>query len=87
MAIAYRMLGSVVEAEDVIGDVAERWAATDRDAVRVPEAWLVTATTRRALDVLRSARLQREQLPRGLAAGAGRHRRRARTTASSAARP
>ena len=50
MAIAYRLLGSVVEAEDVIGDVAERWAATDRGVVRVPEAWLVTATTRRALD-------------------------------------
>jgi RNA polymerase sigma-70 factor (ECF subfamily) len=63
MAIAYRMLGSVVEAEDVIGDVAERWAATDREVVRVPEAWLVTATTRRALDVLRSARLQRESYP------------------------
>jgi RNA polymerase sigma-70 factor (ECF subfamily) len=63
MAIAYRMLGSVVEAEDVIGDVAERWAATDRDTVRVPEAWLVTATTRRALDVLRSARLQRQSYP------------------------
>ena len=60
MAIAYRMLGSVVEAEDVVGDVAEGWAATDRDEVRIPEAWLVTATTRRALDVLRSARLQRE---------------------------
>ena len=63
MAIAYRMLGSVVEAEDVVGDVAERWAATDRDEVRIPEAWLVTATTRRALDVLRSARLQRESYP------------------------
>ena len=63
MAIAYRMLGSVAEAEDVIGDVAERWAVADRDAVRVPEAWLVTATTRRALDVLRSARLQRESYP------------------------
>ncbi len=63
MAIAYRMLGSVVEAEDVIGDVAERWLAADRDDVRIPEAWLVTATTRRALDVLRSARIQRESYP------------------------
>ena len=63
MAIAYRMLGSVAEAEDVIGDVAERWAVADREAVRVPEAWLVTTTTRRALDVLRSARLQRESYP------------------------
>jgi RNA polymerase sigma-70 factor (ECF subfamily) len=63
MAIAYRMLGSVVEAEDVVGDVAERWASADQEAVQVPEAWLVTATTRRALDVLRSARLQRESYP------------------------
>ena len=63
MAIAYRMLGSVREAEDVVGDVALRWAAADRDGVRIPEAWLVTVTTRRALDVLRSARLQRESYP------------------------
>lgn len=63
MAIAYRMLGSVVEAEDVVGDVAERWLAAERDEVSVPEAWLVTTTTRRALDVLRSARVQRESYP------------------------
>jgi RNA polymerase sigma factor (sigma-70 family) len=63
LGIAYRMLGSVVEAEDVVGDVAERWAATDRDDVLVPEAWLVRVTTRRALDVLRSARLRRESYP------------------------
>ncbi len=63
MAIAYRMLGSAVEAEDVIGDVALRWAAVDREAVRVPEAWLVTVTTRRSLDVLRSARLRRASYP------------------------
>jgi len=59
MAIAYRMLGSVAEAEDVVGDVALRWATADRAAVAVPEAWLVTATTRRALDVATSARLRR----------------------------
>lgn len=63
MSIAYRMLGSVVEAEDVVGDVAERWAAADRSSIDVPEAWMVTVTTRRALDVLRSARLQRESYP------------------------
>jgi RNA polymerase sigma-70 factor (ECF subfamily) len=60
MAIAYRMLGSVAEAEDVLGDVALRWATVDRSSIESPEAWLVTVTTRRALDVLRSARLQRE---------------------------
>lgn len=60
LGIAYRMLGSRAEAEDVVGDVAERWAAADHAAIRAPEGWLVTVTTRRALDVLRSARLQRE---------------------------
>jgi RNA polymerase sigma-70 factor (ECF subfamily) len=63
MAIAYRMLGSVTEAEDVVGDVAERWTGANHGTIRIPEAWLVTATTRRALDVLRSARLQRESYP------------------------
>jgi RNA polymerase sigma-70 factor (ECF subfamily) len=63
LGIAYRMLGSRAEAEDVVGDVAERWTAADRDAIREPEGWLVTVTTRRALDVLRSARLQREEYP------------------------
>lgn len=63
LGIAYRMLGSRVEAEDVVGDVAERWSAADTEAIRAPEGWLVTVTTRRALDVLRSARLQRESYP------------------------
>ena len=63
LGIAYRMLGSRVEAEDVVGDVAERWAAANHEAIREPEGWLVTVTTRRALDVLRSARLQRQEYP------------------------
>lgn len=63
IGIAYRMLGSVAEAEDIVGDVAERWTSTDHTDVRVPEAWLVTATTRRALDVLKSARVRRENYP------------------------
>lgn len=61
--IAYRMLGSACEAEDVVGDVALRWTSAERADIVVPEAWLVTATTRRALDVLRSARLRRDQYP------------------------
>lgn len=59
--IAYRMLGRVAEAEDVVGDVAERWLAAT--GVANPEAWLVTVTTRRALDVARSARLTRVDYP------------------------
>ena len=63
LGIAYRLLGSRAEAEDVVGDVAERWTSADRETIREPEAWLVTVTTRRALDVLRSARVQREEYP------------------------
>lgn len=63
VGLAYRMLGSMVEAEDVVGDVAERWTAADRGEIVEPEAWLVTVTTRRALDVSRSARLQRVDYP------------------------
>ena len=73
LGIAYRMLGSRAEAEDVVGDVAERWTAADRAAIREPEGWLVTVTTRRTLDVLRSARLQREEYPGVVAARADRH--------------
>jgi len=63
LGIAYRMLGSRADAEDVVGDVAERWTTADRASIREPEGWLVTVTTRRALDVLRSARVRREEYP------------------------
>jgi RNA polymerase sigma-70 factor (TIGR02957 family) len=59
--IAYRMLGSVPEAEDVVQDVWLRWHGTDATGIDNPEAWLVTATTRRAIDQLRAARTRREQ--------------------------
>lgn len=63
LGIAYRMLGSLAEAEDVVGDVAERWLTAERGTIVEPEAWLVTVTARRALDVARSARLQRVDYP------------------------
>lgn len=63
LSIAYRMLGTMAEAEDVVGDVALRWLTVDHATIVTPEAWLVTAVTRRALDVLKSARRQREQYP------------------------
>lgn len=59
-AVAYRMLGSASEAEDVVQDVWLRWQTTDRKAVRNPLAFLVTATTRLAINVLQSARVRRE---------------------------
>ena len=58
--IAYRMLGSVADAEDVVQDVWLRWHDTEQSAVDNPEAWLVATTTRRAIDRLRSARAARE---------------------------
>ncbi len=58
--IAYRMLGSAAEAEDIVQDVWVRWQTTDRSAVRNPLAFLVTATTRLAINVLQSARARRE---------------------------
>lgn len=58
--IAYRMLGSVAEAEDVVQDVWLRWHDSDQGAIDNAEAWLVTTTTRRAIDRLRSAQAARE---------------------------
>ena len=58
--IAYRMLGSTTEAEDLVQDVWMRWQTTDRTAVRDAAAFLVTTTTRLAINVLQSARARRE---------------------------
>ena len=59
-AIAYRMLGSVVEAEDVVQDAFVRLAQDDELQLRSPKAYLATITTRLAVDRLRSARARRE---------------------------
>lgn len=59
-AIAYRMLGAVAEAEDVVQEAWLRWHGADRDAIENAEAWLVTATTRLAIDRLRAAKAERE---------------------------
>ncbi len=59
--VAYRMLGSVADAEDVVQDAWLRWAEADRDAVRVPEAFLRRVVTRLCLDQLKSARVKREE--------------------------
>lgn len=58
--IAYRMLGSVAEAEDIVQDVWLRWHAAARDAIENAEAWLVAVTTRHSIDRLRAAKTQRE---------------------------
>jgi len=58
--IAYRMLGSVEDAEDVVQDAFLRWLDADRDAVREPEAYLRRVVTRLCLDQLKSARRRHE---------------------------
>jgi RNA polymerase sigma-70 factor (ECF subfamily) len=58
--IAYRMLGSVAEAEDVVQDVWISWNEAAQGAIANAEAWLVAATSRRSIDRLRAARTHRE---------------------------
>ncbi|GGW98280.1 RNA polymerase sigma factor [Streptomyces malachitofuscus] len=58
--IAYRVLGSTVEAEDVVQEVWLRWQRTDRSVVVSPVAFLSATTTRLAINVARSARVRRE---------------------------
>jgi RNA polymerase sigma-70 factor (ECF subfamily) len=60
MRVAYRMLGSVADAEDVLQEAFIRWMGADRSAVREPEAFLRRTVTRLCLDQLKSARRQRE---------------------------
>ena len=58
--IAYRMLGSTAEAEEVVQDAWLRWHEAAPDALDSAEAWLVTVTTRISIDRLRAAKVQRE---------------------------
>ncbi len=60
MRVAYRMLGSVADAEDVVQEAFIRWMGADRSEVREPEAFLRRTVTRLCLDQLKSARRQRE---------------------------
>ena len=60
MRVAYRMLGSVADAEDVVQEAFIRWMGADRSQVREPEAFLRRTVTRLCLDQLKSARRQRE---------------------------
>src|SRR3954447_21537023 len=62
--VAYRMLGSLAEAEDVVQETYARWfgmSGPERDAIEVPAAWLTTVASRICLNVLGSARARRER--------------------------
>lgn len=60
LGLAYGMLGTRMDAEDVVQDVYLRWSDVDLAAVESPGAYLTTMTTRRAINVLTSARKRRE---------------------------
>jgi len=60
LGAAYRMLGRVADAEDVVQEAWLRWSAADRAAVREPRAYLLRTTTRLAVDRLRQLRSRRE---------------------------
>lgn len=58
---AYRMLGSLADAEDVVQEAWLRWSGVDQDEVKEPAAFLRRVVTRLSLDVLKSARAKREE--------------------------
>src|SRR5262249_41355892 len=59
--LAYRMLGSISEAEDVVQEVWLRWQRADHREVENPSGWLTTTTTRTAIDWHRRVQRRREQ--------------------------
>lgn len=59
VGLAYRILGSHADAEDVVQDCFLKWGEADRAAIDRPRAWLTTVCTRRCLDVVRSAERKR----------------------------
>lgn len=60
VGLAYRALGRMTEAQDVVQETWERWAAADQASIDNPGGWLTTVCTRRCVDLLRSAAHQRE---------------------------
>lgn len=63
LRLAYRMLGSHAEAEDIVQEAWLRWHRSDRDHVAEPAAWLTRIVTRLCLDAMKSARSRRETYP------------------------
>ena len=63
VGLAYRILGSLADAEDVVSEVWFRWAQIERSALERPQAWLTTVTTRVALDHLRARKRRTADYP------------------------
>ncbi|MFT3992471.1 MAG: RNA polymerase sigma factor SigJ [Luteolibacter sp.] len=59
--LAYRMCGALADAQDIVQETHIRWCAADRSSIDNPRAWLVTACSRLAIDLMKSARVRREQ--------------------------
>src|SRR6266849_3923819 len=60
-SIAYRMVGTVADSEDMLQDAFIRWQQAPRDEIRSPKAFLVTIVSRLCINHLQSARAQREE--------------------------
>ena len=60
LSLAYRMLGEIHAAEDIVQETWLRWNKADQSAIEAPQAWLSRVATRLAIDQLRSARVKRE---------------------------
>ncbi len=60
-SIAYRMLGSVADAEDIVQEAYLRWREVPEAEVRSPKSYLAAVVTRLSIDRLRSAQVQREE--------------------------
>jgi RNA polymerase sigma-70 factor (ECF subfamily) len=76
LGLAYRLLGSVTDAEDVVQDAWLRWQGVDRSTIDNPAAWLTTVTSRLGLDRLRAQQRRKEDyvgpwLPEPMAGGPG----------------
>ncbi len=71
LGLAYRMLGSMADAEDAVQETWLRWHGADRSQVLDPRAFLMTTTARICLDLLTSARARHEEYAGPLVAGAG----------------
>src|SRR3954452_5498108 len=75
-AIAYRMLGTVADAEDLVQETFVPWQSIDPEKIESPKSWLSTVTTRLCINHLKSARVKRETyigpwLPEPLVTGLG----------------